>query len=142
MGAVIAAQEFVVIAGHIDDAGALARLAQKLLHHVVVRLRPVEAGLQRPAVDDVADQIDRVGLVEAQKVEQLARLAAARAEMNVGDEERAEMPRSVDVITFDAVRNRTIHAIVVCTLILPFDDKDSESKTFRIVISHVIASTS
>ena len=43
MGAVIVAQEFVVIAGDVDDARALARLAQKLLRHVVVRLRPVPA---------------------------------------------------------------------------------------------------
>ena len=33
--------EFVVIAGDVDDPGALARLAQNLLNHVVVGLRPV-----------------------------------------------------------------------------------------------------
>ena len=44
-----------------------------------------------PAVDDVADQIDRVGLVQAEEVEQQLGLAAARAEMDVGDEERAEV---------------------------------------------------
>ena len=88
-----------MIAGDVDDARALARLAQKLLHHVVVRLRPVPARFQRPAVDDVADQIDRVGIVVAQEVEQLAGLTAARAEMDVGDEERAEVPRPGGVIS-------------------------------------------
>jgi hypothetical protein len=89
MRAVIAAQEFVVIAGDVDDAGALARLAQQLLHHVVMRLRPVPGGLQRPAVDDIADEIEDVGLVPAQEVEEFFGLTAARAEMHVGDEKRA-----------------------------------------------------
>ena len=57
----IVAQELVVVAGDVDDARALARLAQQLLHDVVVRLRPVPALLQPPAVDDVADEIDRLG---------------------------------------------------------------------------------
>ena len=70
MGAVIAAQEFVVIAGNVDQPRALARLAQQLLHHVVVRLRPIPRRSQRPAVDDVADQIDRFGFVVAEEIEQ------------------------------------------------------------------------
>ncbi|CKX65685.1 Uncharacterised protein [Mycobacterium tuberculosis] len=42
---VIGAQEFVVVAGDVDDARALADSAQHLLDKVVVRLRPVPAGL-------------------------------------------------------------------------------------------------
>ena len=34
--------EFVVVAGHVDNARALPRLAQYLLHDVVVRLWPVK----------------------------------------------------------------------------------------------------
>ena len=94
MGAVITAQEFVVIAGNVNDAGALARLAQQLLHHVVVRLRPIPARFQRPAIDDVADQIDGFGFVEAQEIEKLVGLAAARAEMHVGQKQRAEPTRA------------------------------------------------
>jgi hypothetical protein len=67
MRAVIVAQELVVVARHVDDLGALARLAQHLLHEVVVRLRPVPARLQRPAVDDIADEIDGVGVVALRK---------------------------------------------------------------------------
>ena len=37
------ARELVVVAGNEDDLRALARLAQDLLHDVVVRLRPVPA---------------------------------------------------------------------------------------------------
>ncbi len=58
MRAVIAAQEFVVIAGDVDEAGAFTRRAQQLLHHVVMGLRPIPGRAQRPAVDDIADQID------------------------------------------------------------------------------------
>ena len=50
--------------------------------------------LQLPAVDDVADEIDGLGVVVAQEVEQPFGLAAARAEMNIGNEERTE--RTVD----------------------------------------------
>ncbi len=50
---------------------------------------------KRPAVDDVADQIDRLGFVMAEEVEQLVGLAAARAEMHVGDEQRAKPSRGV-----------------------------------------------
>ena len=94
MRAVIAAQEFVVVAGDVDDAGALARLAQKLLHHVVVRLRPVPARFQRPAVDDVADQINRLGVVHPQEIEELVGLAAARTEMHIREKQRAELTRA------------------------------------------------
>ena len=66
----VIAREFVVIARHIDDARALARLAQQLLDDVIVRLRPVPAALQPPAVDDVADEIDRVGVVVFEEIEQ------------------------------------------------------------------------
>jgi hypothetical protein len=95
MGAVIVAQELVVIAGQIDDARALARLAHQLLHHVVVRLRPIPARPQLPAVDDVADQIDRFGIVVAQEVEEAFGLAASRAEMNIRDEESTEQTCAV-----------------------------------------------
>jgi hypothetical protein len=90
--AVIVAQELVVIAGDIDDARPLARLAQELLHHVVVRLRPVPARAELPPVDDVADEIDRVGIVVAEKVEQPVGLTALCAEMHVGNEQRAKRP--------------------------------------------------
>ena len=43
--------------------------------------------LQPPAVDDVADQIDRLGLVVAQEIDQELGLGRPRAEMDVGDEQ-------------------------------------------------------
>jgi hypothetical protein len=53
-------------------------------------LRPKPARFQLPAVDDVADQINRVGIVIAQEVKETIGLAAARAEVNVGNEESTE----------------------------------------------------
>lgn len=77
MGAVIVAQKLVVVAGNVAKLRTLAGLTQQLLHDVIVELRPVPAGLQLPAVDDVAHQIDRVSLVVAQEVEKLVCLAAS-----------------------------------------------------------------
>jgi hypothetical protein len=94
MRAVIVAQELVVIARHVDHARALARLAQQLLHYVVVGLRPVPSAAQLPAVDDVADQIDGVGVVQAEKIEQPLSLAPSRSQMNVRQEQRAKSPRN------------------------------------------------
>ena len=45
---------------------------------------------QPPPVDDVADQIDGIGVVVAQEVQQQIGLATARAEVNVGNEERSK----------------------------------------------------
>ena len=88
----VAARELVVVAGNEDHARALARLAQQLLDDVVVRLRPVPAAAQLPAVDDVADEVERLALGAAQEVEQRVRLAAGRAQVQVRDPEAAEAP--------------------------------------------------
>jgi hypothetical protein len=90
MRAVIFAQKFVVIAGHIDQPRALSARAQKLLHYVVMALRPVPAALELPSVHDVADEINRIGAVGPEKIEQSFRLASGRAEMHVGDEQRSD----------------------------------------------------
>jgi len=82
-------RRLVVVAGHVDHPRALARLAQHLLHHVVVALLPVPRLLQLPAVDDVADQVQGVGLVVAQEVEQEGGLAAGGAEVDIGNPDGA-----------------------------------------------------
>ena len=85
----VLARELIVVAGDEDHARALARLAQQLLDHVVVRLRPVPVPLELPAVDDVADQEQRVALGVLEEVQQRPRLAAGRAQVQVGDPQRA-----------------------------------------------------
>jgi hypothetical protein len=82
-------RRFVVVAGDVDNVGALAGLAHDLLHHVVMGLRPVPPALEAPAVDDVAHQEEMLALVSLQKIEQQFGLAAAGAKMNVRQEDRA-----------------------------------------------------
>src|SRR5271169_1275005 len=89
------AHRFVVIAGDIDDLGALARLAQYFLHDVVMRLVPIPAPLELPAVDDVAHQVEVVGLGAAEEIEQPLRLAAGGAKMGIGDPDGAKTQRRV-----------------------------------------------
>ena len=48
--------------------------------------------LQRPAIDDIADEIDRIGVVAAEKVEQSVGLRAAGSEVDVGDKQSAKAP--------------------------------------------------
>ena len=90
-------QPLVVIPRDIDDPRSLADLAQQLLDYIVVRLRPVPGFLQPPAVDDVADQINRLRFGESEEIEEEFNLAATGPEMHVGDPDRAiaEPSRSV-----------------------------------------------
>ena len=89
----VAPGELVVVARRIDHVGALARLAQDLLHHVVVGLRPEPAPPQLPAVDDVAHQVQALALDHAQEVQQRLGLAAGRAQVHIGDEDGAHAQR-------------------------------------------------
>src|SRR5208282_4912510 len=67
---------------------AAADLAQEFLDDVVMRLRPVPAGAEAPAVDDIADQIDRVSLDMAQHIQDKVGLAAARSQVQIREEKR------------------------------------------------------
>ena len=73
----------IVIACDIDNPRAFARFAQEFLNHIVVGLWPVPTFFQLPAVDNVADQINRLCLVVRHKVQQSARLAIARTQMHI-----------------------------------------------------------
>ena len=85
----IVAGEFVVIAGHEDDAGAIVDLGKNFGHHAALRLVPVPAALELPAIDDVADQKERVAFVVREEIGQGFGLAAAGTQMRVGDENGA-----------------------------------------------------
>ena len=78
----------VVVAGHVDHLGPLADLPEQLLDHVVVDLLPRPRPRQRPPVDHVADEDPALGLVVADEVEHALGLAAAHAEVEVGQEDR------------------------------------------------------
>ena len=77
------AGKLVVVAGDEDDVRAFACLAQDLLHHVVVGLRPVPVAAQLPAINDVAHQEQRFAVHRAQEVQQRLGLAARRAQVHV-----------------------------------------------------------
>ena len=92
MRAAIFAHGFVVIAGNEDQLGPLADLAQELLQHVVVGLRPVDAAPNAPEIDDVADQINAWGVVAAQKFEKGLGLTCLGPKMDVRNKERPVTP--------------------------------------------------
>src|SRR6185437_4970600 len=76
-----------------DDSGAGVDLAQDLVHDLAMGLGPEPAALELPAVDDVADEIERLAGVSLQEVEQKLRLAAAGPQMDIGNEDRPVIAR-------------------------------------------------
>ena len=91
----IVAQRLVMIAGDVDDARAAVRLLEDAADDIVVARGPVPALAQLPAVDDVADQIERLALDRVEEVDQHVGVAAGRAEVGVGDPDGAEsQPRT------------------------------------------------
>jgi hypothetical protein len=80
------AERLVVVAREVHDPGAPARAPQQSLHDLAMARRPEPFLLQPPAVDDIADQIEIIGLDMLQEIQETIRLAAPRAKMDVGDE--------------------------------------------------------
>src|SRR5262249_26091593 len=58
--------EFIMVAGDEHHPRAAPNLTQQFLDDVIMRLRPVPTGAEPPAIDDVADEVDGVGLDMAQ----------------------------------------------------------------------------
>ena len=83
VSAEIVAQELVVIARQHHHAGAGSGLFQQQLRQRVVLDRPVPRLRQAPAVDDVADQIDHVGIVPAQEVDELRDARRLHPQMHI-----------------------------------------------------------
>jgi hypothetical protein len=57
-------------------------------------LRPVPVCPQAPAIDDVTNEVDRIGVMEAQEVEKKLRLASPGTQMYVGKEEGPKVSRA------------------------------------------------
>ena len=81
----IIAEHLVVIAGHIDDARAVLDLGEDGVEHARVRGRPEPILLQPPAIDDVADKIERLAIIVGEEVGQKFGFTTARAQMDVGN---------------------------------------------------------
>jgi hypothetical protein len=88
----IVAEKLVMISRDVDQPNAFSYLAEELLNDVVMLLRPVPTGLEPPAVDDVADKVDRIGVDGPKKIKQQVALTTLRAEVQIGDEECAVPP--------------------------------------------------
>ena len=86
------AENLVVIAGDVDDAGPLAGLAQQFLDDVVVGLVPVPGALEAPAVEDVADQVEEVGIGLLEEIEKKLGIAAAGTQMDIRNPDGAVAP--------------------------------------------------
>lgn len=79
-----------MVAGDVDHFGAALAHGQQAADDVGVRLRPVDATAQFPAVDDVAHQIDAISVIALEKGRQVFGLAVARAEVYVGNPQGAD----------------------------------------------------
>jgi len=74
----------------VDDLGALRTRRRIIWTKSLWDLRPVPVRAQRPAVDDVADEIDGAGLVGAEEIEKSVGLRTSGAEVDVGVEQGGE----------------------------------------------------
>src|SRR4029077_16652526 len=72
-GIEVIAQRLVVVAGNVEDLDAVPGAAQQLLHDGVMARGPIHALLQRPEIDDVAEQKYLFALVPLQEFEQALR---------------------------------------------------------------------
>jgi hypothetical protein len=87
------AEVFIMVAGDVDDPGALAGLAQDLLDDIVVQLIPVPVLAERPVIDKVADDVETAAVGGAEKIEKETRLRPPRSQMYVGDPDGPEPER-------------------------------------------------
>jgi hypothetical protein len=71
----------VVVAGQIHHLGAVLGARQQPMQDMLMRVRPEPSLAQAPAVDDVADQIQVVGLDVLQEIQQTISLATSSTEV-------------------------------------------------------------
>jgi hypothetical protein len=117
-----------VIAGNIDDAGALSRLAEELLHDVIAALRPVPVALQAPAVDDIADQKKRISFMITQEIEEKIGSGGLGTQMHVRNEKRSEMP-CIHLTGHEVVLSLPPLVISKTRLVFQDDDKTWKSRS-------------
>ena len=78
-------EKLIVVSDDIDDLGAFAPFAQKLLKNIVVLLRPINCAPHRPDIDQIANDVERLKFSLAKKVQQLHRFAPSRSQVHVRD---------------------------------------------------------
>src|SRR5207302_256654 len=85
------ADELIVISGNVNHRHALARFAQDFLDHVVVLLRPIATAPQLPDIDQIANDVEFLAIVIAQKLKHRLGVARPCSEMKIGDPGRTNM---------------------------------------------------
>ena len=78
-------QGAVVIAGNVKNLGAVAALGKHQFHDPLVDRRPVPAAVQQPEVEDVAHQIEVLGIMVFEKIQKIVAVSVAGAEVEVGE---------------------------------------------------------
>ena len=79
----ILAHHFVVVARHVNYFSVVFCFAQNRADDIGVLLGPVGRFLQRPKIDDVANQIEIFGFGRMKEVQQRVSLAAAETKMHI-----------------------------------------------------------
>src|SRR5439155_22447621 len=85
--------ELIVISRNVNYASALTGFTQYFLDDVVMLLRPINSAAKRPDIDEISHYVERLKIILTEKIEQCCGIAAARAQMHVGDPAGAVMPR-------------------------------------------------
>ncbi len=79
-------QVVVVVAGQEHDAGAALHLLAEQAQDVAVPLGPTDAFTKAPQIEDVADEIDGLGIIAIEKFGEAAHVREARTEVHIGNE--------------------------------------------------------
>ena len=89
-------EKLIVIAWNVNDPRPFAGLAQNLLNHVVMLLGPVNATFERPDVDQITDNVERVELVFLEEGKERRGITTAGPEMDVRNPSGTIAVRAID----------------------------------------------
>ncbi len=89
--------EFIMVAGDVDDLGLPAAFAEQFLDEQVVVVAPEPAKLQFPAINEIADDVKILAIHPAQEVQQFGDAGVLRAQMDVRDPDRPAGHRLVQI---------------------------------------------
>ena len=85
-------QELVVISGRVEHLRPAANQFNKPAENEAVGVVPVPGALQPPAVDEVADDVEVLGLDAVDEVEKRLGVSELTAQMNIADEDGSHLP--------------------------------------------------
>jgi hypothetical protein len=81
-----------MISRDVDQPNPFSYLTEELLDDIIMLLGPVPTRFEPPAVDDVAHEVDRIGVDCPKKIKEQVALTTFRAKVQIGDEECAVPP--------------------------------------------------